>query len=330
MIAALLLMSLPADCQQFGRAELLGAVEAPGLNEASGLASASDGRHFWSHNDSGGHARLFAIDQDRAAAGTVRVEGANAQDWEDLAAGPCGDRRCIYIGDFGDNGHRRSDVAIYRIVEPAVPPAGEEASAQAERLTLRYPAGPRDAEGLAVDPVNGDLLIVTKLRGEARSEVFRVPAASWAEGEVVPQLLGEIRWEGDEFATLATAADIAPSGQSLYVQTYSQALLIPLLREGETIQGLGEARSAPAWSLGQCEAATFGLDGRTLWFICEGNNPPLAKAVCFDAPPAPPAPEPEAEAPASGCGGCGDSNLAALLLLPLARPRERRRLRRRG
>ena len=59
--------------------------------------------------------------------------------------------------------------------EPVVRPGGEGATAPAERLSLRYPDGPHDAETLLVDPRRGDLYLVTK-RADGRSGVYRAAA----------------------------------------------------------------------------------------------------------------------------------------------------------
>ena len=76
---------------------------------------------FWTHNDSGGGAWLYAFDRSGQSLGRWAVPGARANDWEDIAAGP-GPKRgesYLYIGDIGDNNSRRPYVTVYRIPEPA-------------------------------------------------------------------------------------------------------------------------------------------------------------------------------------------------------------------
>jgi len=67
--------------------------------------------------------RIFALQQ-RSTNGhlkkTIYVDGAHAQDWEDIACGPCagGQGHCIYIGDLGGNAGGDANT-IYRIREPS-------------------------------------------------------------------------------------------------------------------------------------------------------------------------------------------------------------------
>jgi hypothetical protein len=140
--------------------------------ETSGLAeSRVRPGVFWTHNDSGGDPVLYAVNAAGQLLGTVRVTGAEAKDWEDIAVGPCPAGSCIYIGDTGDNNGRRKDVEVYRVPEPAPTAA---ATAPAERFKLRYPQEPRDSEALFVLP-DGTLYLVTKGRQQA-VELFRAAA----------------------------------------------------------------------------------------------------------------------------------------------------------
>lgn len=146
----------------------------PELHESSGVVPifGEDGV-FWSHNDSGGTAELFAVSASGALLGRVRVAGAENVDWEDLAAGPCPgveEGRCLYIADTGDNVERRDDPALYRVREPAV---GDSVTAPAQRFPLRFPHGPRDVEAIYLLP-GERLFLVTKGRNH-RVEVYRVP-----------------------------------------------------------------------------------------------------------------------------------------------------------
>ena len=60
------------------------------VRESSGLAqSARDPGLFWTHNDAGGDPTIYAVDEEGALRGLVRVTNAELRDWEDIAAGPC-------------------------------------------------------------------------------------------------------------------------------------------------------------------------------------------------------------------------------------------------
>ena len=80
------------------------------LKESSGLAYI-DGT-LWTHNDSGGEAKLYSIDiKNGKVLKTVRISNASNVDWEDLAF----DKTHLFIGDFGNNNGTRKDLKIYKI-----------------------------------------------------------------------------------------------------------------------------------------------------------------------------------------------------------------------
>ena len=103
----------------------IGSLRAPGLIEASGVVrSTRSDNAFWSQNDSGNEADLFAYDSTGASLGVARVAGARNRDWEAIAIGPCTEGSCVYIGDVGDNGARREQVTIWRVMDDAIPKTG--------------------------------------------------------------------------------------------------------------------------------------------------------------------------------------------------------------
>src|SRR5262249_46522284 len=127
-VAVLVLLAMPAlaaepaPCPAYlPRAELTGHVPAV-LRELSGFAASRVHRGiFWAHNDSGNVLALYAMRADGSIAATFPLRGATARDPEDIAVGPCSagaDRSCIYLGDIGDNGARRTSVQILKVTEP--------------------------------------------------------------------------------------------------------------------------------------------------------------------------------------------------------------------
>jgi hypothetical protein len=115
------------------------------------------------------------------------VTGAEVDDWEDIAVGPCalagrspgegkgarrspGEGGCLYVADIGDNHATRSHVTIYRGPEPL---PQDTATAAAEILRATYPDRPQDAEAFFV--TDAGLFIVTK--GETGSvALYRLPS----------------------------------------------------------------------------------------------------------------------------------------------------------
>ncbi len=80
------------------------------VSESSGLAYI-DGT-LWTHNDSGGEAKLYAIDKSNGKIlKTVVISNASNADWEDLAF----NKTYLFIGDFGNNKGTRKHLKIYKI-----------------------------------------------------------------------------------------------------------------------------------------------------------------------------------------------------------------------
>ena len=108
MAVILLLLAL----QSFPRVARTGTLHSPRVTESSGVAaSRAHPGVLWTHNDSGDDAYVYATDLAGADRGLVRIRGARAVDWEDIALGPCPTRRgaCLYIADTGD---KREDPPI--------------------------------------------------------------------------------------------------------------------------------------------------------------------------------------------------------------------------
>src|SRR5437868_5962124 len=93
------------------------------VNESSGLIKSK--RHaergvFWTHNDSGDTARIFAVDLKGKLLRIVEIPGATNVDWEEITMDEQGR---LIICDSGDNKRnnndgRREGVVLYRLPEP--------------------------------------------------------------------------------------------------------------------------------------------------------------------------------------------------------------------
>ena len=102
-------------------------------------------------------------------------------------------------------------VDVYRVPEPRV---GDGATAPAARLRLRYPDGAHDAEALLVDPLRGDLVIVTKALGSARAyrASARLPAGSRTTLRSGPAI----------GLSLVTAGDVSADGRIVVLRGYDR------------------------------------------------------------------------------------------------------------
>lgn len=285
--------SLLVSACAYLRAQPLDAVANPELDELSGLSrSLASEDWLWAHNDSGDRARLFRVGLDGGDGGVVEVPSAKAVDWEDIAAFRWRQQPALLIGDTGDNYALRKAVTLYAVRDPGA--SGDTASLLWS-LRLRYPDGPRDAEGLAVDPVSGDILILSKRERPPKLYRLAMPEQAPAVDQVqTAELVGMVQHlpkptpadlaDDPKYGFLRdwpTALDFAPDGSYAVVGTYKDAYLYRrqpgdswatmFARPPQTID-------LPQWR--QTEAGTISADGR---LYCAGSEQ-RAGLACLPLP----------------------------------------------
>lgn len=155
------------------------------IDEASGLTPSL--RHpglFWTHDDNvnlphspkGGTPWLFAIDADGKSHARLLVDGVKRRDWEAITRMIWQGKPTLVVGDIGDNRESWPDYRLWLVPEPDVAPQGKSTELKempVGLLRFRYPDGSHDAESLAVDAANQQILILTKRQRPAR--LYAVP-----------------------------------------------------------------------------------------------------------------------------------------------------------
>jgi hypothetical protein len=235
-----------------------------GLTEASGLAAGRVAGRLWSHNDSGA-AVLVAVDPQGKPLGRLTVNGARVEDWEAIAAGPCGKASCLYIGDIGDNKASRRQITVYRVTEPAEP----NGSAIAEALHGTYPDGAHDAESLLVAP-DGTIVVVTK--GETGPvAAYRFPRSTAPGSAVKLERIGKPLAENVKADARVTDGAFSADGKWVILRTNTSLTFYPgdafmrgVFRESHRVNlaALNEA---------QGEGVAFG-SGQTVYVVSEGGG----------------------------------------------------------
>ena len=279
-----------AEPGTYGDAVRLAVLQEKGVTESSGLvASRTTPGVFWTHNDSGDARVLYAFDRQGRRRGVWRVTGAEARDWEDIAAGPGprADRPYLYVGDIGDNSGLRKSITVYRVAEPAVTDADAASTkaqprrtAEAEAIRLRYPDGPHDAETLMVHPQTGDIYIVTKHTLFAAG-VYKLPA-SRATGGAAQTLerVGDLRAPAI-LGGMFTGGDISPDGRRVALCDYGGAYEMTLPEGGTAFDEIwGQfVVSVGTGARLQGEAVCYRLDGRALLLTSEKRPVPLIEVT---------------------------------------------------
>jgi hypothetical protein len=254
-----------------------GTPQSSNIDETSGMAtSAIHGGAFYVHNDSGDSARFFATNVNGDDLGTFNVTNAKAIDWEDMARGPCADKKqsCLYFGDFGDNLERRSDYVVYRVPEPATL-GGGTTSVTAEAFPFQYPDGSHNSEALMVHPTTGAVYIVTKTMGQPK--LYELPQPLDGSSKATAILRGNV--QVPDLVPLVTATDFDSSG-GVFLRTYTSVWYYPAKSNGSVPQALADAPCplpAPSETQGEAIASASGGFFRTLG---EGQGEPIFSSVC--------------------------------------------------
>lgn len=278
------------------------------LFEASGITrDPRDSDVFWAHNDGGNPAELVAIDAAGRLVAIAPLEDTPNRDFEDIAAGPCSSGSCLYLADIGDNLAVHPSVGIHRLPLPelpngadgTIPTSAATGAGQAPVLPavrpeaswrLVYPAGPRDAESLAIDARRGELIIVTKGR-ENVVELYGLPLDELRGRPGSPDTLRRIGRLplpiGSGTSQLVTAADLSPDGTRLAVRSYTTLYEFawPGSAEFDTLAAPLAASLLGALEA-QGEGVTWDMSGETLLLVSEGRGgrPPSLSRIRCPAP----------------------------------------------
>jgi hypothetical protein len=235
-------------------------ISDPQITESSGLAASR--LHpgvYWTHNDSDDGPYVYAVDSATGkTVARVTMRGIHPRDVEAISLGPDGD---LYVGDIGDNlGGTWPEVWIYRFPEPK---HLANATVDVTRYTVRYDAGPRNAEALMVQPKTGRVYIASK--NEDGGALYAGPAKLSTHGINTFRRIADVPW--------VTDGAFSPDGSRLVLRGYFWAtgyrwvngapkkigsLNVPMQRQGESV--------------------TFTSDGRDLMYGSEGKDSDVWRA----------------------------------------------------
>jgi len=226
---------------------------------------------LWLHND--GDSRLvFAVNTSGSLAALVSFP-AKIVDLEDIAIGPgpTAGADYLYLSDIGDNDSRRREIQIVRFAEPQLSDeqGGQIVMESVEVFRLKYPGGAENAEALIVDPLSGDLFLVTKDTRNAR--LFTCPAGKLNEKAVVTlDLAGTLdikEVSGGAIAPDGSRIILRREGQGwLWNRESGQSIAAALQMPPEEIHVRG-GRQGP-----NGESVSFSPDGNSYYTVSEGRQ----------------------------------------------------------
>ena len=256
------------------------------LAETSGLAASRvRAGALWVHNDSGHAPELHLMSTEGARLASVTLDGVRNVDWEDLAAFELDGKRYLLIADTGDNGGLRRTLELIVVEEPSRISDGMRL-APAWSLRFRWPDGARDCEAVAVDPVAGEVLLVSKKR--VPPELFRLALRPGGDGVQTARRVGRLRGIAQpsaaelaqnpvygRYRSQVTAADLSPDGRTLAVLNYQAVYLYRRDPGARWPSALSRPRRLDFTWMPQAEALGFSLDGGSLWVAGEQRPSPL-------------------------------------------------------
>lgn len=242
------------------------------IHESSGIAPSWRFKNmFWTHNDSGADAVIYAVGADGKDHGSVKLEGATAKDWEDICSYYKNKTPYLLIADVGDNAEKRKHLTLMILKEPKP----SEKSAKVEQvIQFTYEDGKHNCESVAMDPVTNTVYFVTKKQA-ITCRVYAMQIDPTAKNQTL-----KARRIGNIPALLATGMDISPDGKRAVIVTYLFALEYTRAEKETWAQAFAkEPRIIQVPPRTQGEAICYGLDSHTLYLTSEQLPAPLFKVI---------------------------------------------------
>jgi len=270
----------------YEKPEIVGTIKSVEITESSGLAASKCQENvFWTHNDSGDGAFIFALDAAGENLGVWAVKNAKNRDWEDLATIKNADGECfLYIGDIGDNKRKRSEITVYSVKEPTVSEADKTSSRKnpsntdsADAIKIEYPDSRYDAETLIVHPQARDIYILTKRLQDAAT-VYKLSKNYSLSKTNRLEKITDFTVPSIPFGFL-TGGSISPDGKRVIISDYLAAYEIVLPDAAKNFDDIWREKPLKV-ELGereQGEAVCYAANGDSIYATSEGKNSPVIK-----------------------------------------------------
>ena len=271
----------------------------PALVENSGVTmSPGQPDIIFTINDSGNEPIVYALDTTGADRGAWRIRDAMNVDWEAISSGPCrgsgvqagrdARRRCLYIGDVGDNDAIRSTLTLYRVAAPVARAAGATASLAAEVLRVRLEGGAHDIEAMYV-ALDATVYLISKRAARTRSgqlrpaQVFAIQSSAWATGSTVARRIDSLPIvPGSVPFRTVTDASLSADGRYLAVRTYFQVYVFAAVPRTGRLRSSVPPAICDVASLDEPQGEGISWYGSTtkLLLSSEGRAEPLRLIEC--------------------------------------------------
>lgn len=270
--------------QTYQKPQISGKIESAEITESSGLAASKcQPDVFWTHNDSGNGAFVFAINAQGKHLGTFRVSGAKNTDWEDIAAFKNERGECfLFIGDIGNNARGRDELTIFRVREPKISGAGESSNKKNPLVTnasgaikFEYPDLEHDAETLLVHPQTGAIYILTKQFSGA-SAIYKLAENYSFEKKNQLEKIADFSVPAVPNGFL-TGGDISSDGKRVIVCDYFSGYELVLPEKAKNFDEIWKQKPfvVELGERAQGEAVCYSVDGNSIFATSEKQNSPI-------------------------------------------------------
>ena len=227
--------------------------------ETSGLVVHQ--KRLWLHNDSGDSARLFAHKLFDKKTQVFDLKPVKAHDWEDIAIDR--EKSILYIADTGDNSESRSNTSIvsYNIDTQL-----------SHTFPISFETGPVDVEAMAWDPVESEIILMSKGR-KGTVHVFSFSPVKLPTSKVKSLHQFSISPANGLNPERITAMDISADGSYIAVRNYVELFLWKRASHKSVIEAIQElpcTYTLPSQKQG--ESIGFDDSSRSLWTVSEGKN----------------------------------------------------------
>ncbi len=246
------------------------------VNESSGLAASNlRTNHWWTHNDSGAKARLYAVNAQGKLTGRCKLKGIKADDWEDMAAFVQDGQPRLIIADCGDNLGKRKFITLHLFDEPD--PTKKTDIKKVQSIEVTFPDRAHDCEAIGVDARRKKIILVTK---------SKLPFALVYEVALPKRMIlsddPPIRTVAKKIASVTlpmiSGMDIDANNGDVWIVNYFQAFHYKRLGTDQTFADqfatLPRSYALPHWR--QVEAIAVDSNHQ-VWITSEGKSPPLGR-----------------------------------------------------
>lgn len=223
---------------------------------------------WWTHNDSGGKPEVYRLSKTgNRIVQVVSLEGVENDDWEDLAT----DGTWLYIGDFGNNGGKRTNLAVYKVAWNKIPNEGNVTLkpdiirfAWSDQPDQHPKAYKHNFDCEAIFCAGGSIWLWSKNWGNLHSRLYKLPAMAGTYNlKPVYEFDANLRVTGADYDTATKTLALVG-----YIEFLPSIWLFTGFDPEKPADG-GRIRIDMSSMAGtQAEGICFGDKGR-LWFSAE-------------------------------------------------------------